>query len=102
MINVEQNSLYGGKLYDIYIVLRFIVKIWDGSNNQKGKRRIRCNNLSGFLDSLQITLKTKRLKTFRAILQAIKKHIASLEKDGLQISLLHIKGCQDDAEKFKI
>ena len=57
LINAEQNSLYGGELCGIYIVLRFIVKIWDGSNNQKGEIKIRCDNLSGVLDSLQIALK---------------------------------------------
>ena len=48
LINVEQNSLYRGELYGIYIVLRFIVEMWDGSNNQKEKIGKICDNLSGF------------------------------------------------------
>ncbi len=71
--------------------------MWDGSNNQKGKIRIRCDNLSGDLGSSQTAFK----KTFSAKLQEIKK-IASLLKNGLQISLSHIKDHQDDAEIFKI
>ena len=52
LINADQISLYGRELYDIYIVLGFIVKMWDGSNNQKGRIRIRCDKLSGVLDRL--------------------------------------------------
>ena len=37
LINTEKNLLYGGELYGIYIVLRFIVKMWDESNNKNGK-----------------------------------------------------------------
>ena len=37
LINMEQKSSHGGELYAVFIVLRFIVEIWDGSNNQRGK-----------------------------------------------------------------
>ena len=37
LIYAEQNSSYGGELYGIYIVLRFILQMWDGSNNKRGK-----------------------------------------------------------------
>ena len=37
---LEQDSAYGGELYGVYIALRFIVEMWDRSNNQKGKIRI--------------------------------------------------------------
>ena len=73
----------------MYIVLRFILEIWDESNNRPGKIRIRCNNLAGFLDSTQTKLKTKRLKTSRLILRAIKENIAALT------------GHQDDAENVQ-
>ena len=43
--------------------------MWDVSK----KIRIRWNNLTGVLDSNQTELKTKRSKTFRAILRTIKK-----------------------------
>ena len=58
MINTKQNSSYQGKIYGIYIALRFIVEMWDGSNNQKGKIGIRCDNLLGVLDSA----KNKKIK----------------------------------------
>ncbi len=76
--------------------------MWDRSNNQKGKIRIGCDNLAGVLDSSQTALKTKRSKTFRAILRAIKKYIAALKRNRLLISLSHIKGHQDDTENFQI
>ena len=79
LIDAEKSS-YGGEMYRIYIVLRFILEIWDESNNNLGKIRTRCNNLAGDLDSTQTKLKTKRSKTFRAILRAIKKDIAGLRK----------------------
>lgn len=62
LINAKQNSSYGGELYGIYIVLRFILEMWDGSNNKTGKIRIRCNNLAGVLDNTQTALKQKDQK----------------------------------------
>ena len=72
IIYAEQNLSYEGELYSIYIVLRLIFEMQDGSNNQKGKIQIRCNNLAGVLDSSQTALKTKWSKTFKAILRAKK------------------------------
>ena len=51
LINVEHNYALGGKLYGFYIVLRFILDMWDGSDDKPGEIRIRCNNLTEILDS---------------------------------------------------
>ena len=37
LLYAEQNLSYGEELYRIYIVLRFILQIWDGSRNKQGK-----------------------------------------------------------------
>ena len=100
LIYAQNNTSYGGELYGIYIVLRFIVQMWK-QDSTKGKIRIRCDNLSGVFDSNQTHLNTKRSKTFRAILRAIKKNILLLKNRGLTISLSHIKGHQDDEENFQ-
>ncbi len=75
--------------------------MWKEDNEKRGKIRIRCNTLSGILDSNQPNLKTKRSKTFRAILRAIKKNLLLLKNRGLIISLSHIKGHQDDEGNFQ-
>ena len=101
LIYAQNNTSYGGELYGIYIVLRFILQMWRQDTGKKEKIRIRCDNLSGILDSNQTKLKTKRSKTFRAILRSIKKNILLLKNRGLIISLSHIKGHQDDEENFQ-
>ena len=80
LIYAEQNSSYGRDFYGIYIVLRFILQMRDESNNKQGKSRIRCNKLAEMLDSNQSELKTKRSKTFGAILGAIKKRLNNIGK----------------------
>ena len=64
LINAEQNSPYGGELYSIYIVLRFIADMWDSSSNKSVNIRIRCNNLSVMLDSSQTALNIEKTKNF--------------------------------------
>ncbi len=38
IIYAEQNSFYGGELYGIYIVLRFILQMWDGFGNKQARQ----------------------------------------------------------------
>ena len=61
LINTEENSLYGGKLYGTFIVLIFISDMLEQSSNKTGKIRIRCDNIIGILGSFQTALKS--LKT---------------------------------------
>ena len=100
-MKAENNSSYGGELYGIYLILRFIQEMWEGKGDYKGKLKIKCDNITSVRDSMKNSLKMRSQQSFRSLNRAIRKHIAELGKEGLEIVISHIKGHQDDLQRFE-
>ena len=90
------NSSYGGEIYGIYLILRFLNIMWPQESIWSGLIQIKCDNLTGINDCSYLELKLPKSKKFRALLRAIRKNMRKLEKRGLKFVLGHIKGHQDD------
>ena len=59
-----------------------------------------CDDLERILDYSDTELKTSKSKIFRAILRTIKKNIAYLLQQGLNVHLTHVNDHQNDVKTF--
>ena len=75
--------------------------MWDGTGGFKGKVKIKCDNTMSVRDSMKNTLKMNSKQSFCSLNRAIRKYIKELEKEGLEIEIKHIKGHQDDLQRFE-
>ena len=75
--------------------------MWEGNGDNKGRLKIKCDNITSVRDSKKRSLKMKSQQSFRSLNRAICKHIAELNKEGLEIVMSHIKGHQDDIQRFE-
>lgn len=96
----RRNCSYGGEIYGIYLVCRFLSNMWPEKILFLGRVELRCDNKSGVWDCTDDNLKTRKTKKFRGLLRAIKKTILDLKQRGLSITIKHVKGHQDDLAKF--
>ena len=101
LMKAENNSSYGGELYGLYLILRFVQEMWEENRGFIGKIRIKCDNITSVRDSMKKSLKMRSQQSFQSLNRAVRKHIADLEKAGLEIESGHIKGHQDDIHRYK-
>ena len=98
LFRAENNSSYGGELYGIYLILRFLHATWPSHPGSQGCILIKCDNLGGIKECSRQELKLSRSKKFLGLLRAIRnlKHI--LKGRNLHILFRHIKGHQDELQ----
>ena len=101
LCTAKYNSSYGGEIYGIYLILRFLNEIWPDNDSKKGSIHIKCDNLEGVKDSSYNFLKISRSKKFLGLLRAIRKHTQELRNRGLNCIFGHIKGHQDDTSNYQ-
>ena len=101
LMKAKNNSPYGGELYGIYLILRFVQEMWDGRCGFQGKIKIKCDNAMSVRDSMKKSLKMSSQQSFCSLNRSIRKHIWELNKEGLGIEIGHIKGHQDDLQRFE-
>ena len=59
---VRKNSSYGGEIYCIYLVCRFLSDMWPEQLIYLGRVELRCDNKSGVWDCMDDCLKTRKMK----------------------------------------
>ena len=79
LMKAENNSSYGGELYGIYLILRFVQCMWDGNSGLQGKIKIKCDNITSIRDSMKKSLRMGSNHSFCSLNRAIRKHIKDLE-----------------------
>ena len=94
------NSSYGGELYGIYLILRFLNVMWPTQPCSQGCILIKCDNLGGIKECSRRDLKLSRSKRFLGLLRAIRNLKQNLRDRNLLILFRHIKGHQDDKTNF--
>ena len=73
LIFSRYNSSYGGEIYGVYLILRFLHIMWPQELIWSGLIQIKCDNLTGINDCSYLELKISKSKKFRALLRAIRK-----------------------------
>ena len=88
----EYNSSYGGELYGIYLILRFLHAMWPTQGCSQGCILIKCDNLGGIKECSRRELKLSRSKKFLGLLRAIRNLKFILQGRNLHTLFRHIKG----------
>ena len=73
IFSTTYNSFYGGELYGIYLIMRFLDIMWPNQTASQGCILIKCDNLAGINDFSKEDLKLSRSKNFPGLLRAIRR-----------------------------
>ena len=62
LIFTSKNSSYGGDVYGIYLISRFLIHMWPANGCYSGQIELQCDNLTGMNDSSEKNMKTRKTK----------------------------------------
>ena len=88
----KYNSSYGGEIYGIYLIIRFLIIMWPSGMYYSGLIRIKCDNLMGIKDCSYQELNIPKSKKVSITAKGNKEKYVEPKKRGLKFELSHIKG----------